>query len=82
MTSWHAQNHFLSGGFKFSLASVKNNHNYKDKYFECVFGCMVRNITGRATTPDTTVPFDQVVFAVCHLARFLGWVVLTHFILS
>ena len=24
-------------------------------YFEYVFGCMVRNITGRATTPDTTV---------------------------
>ena len=50
-----AQNHFFSGGFKFNLASVKNYHNYKNKYFECVFGCMVRNITGRATTPDTTV---------------------------
>ena len=55
MTSWHAQNQFLSGGFKFNLSSVKNNHNYKNKYFECVFWCMVRNITGRATTPDTTV---------------------------
>ena len=47
---------FFPGGLKFNLASVKYNHNYEKKYFECVFGCRVRNITGRATTPDTTVP--------------------------
>ena len=55
MTSWHAQNHFLPGGLKFNLTSVKNNYNYEKKYFECVLGCIVRNITGRATTPDRTV---------------------------
>ena len=39
---------------KFSVASVKNNHNNEKKpYFDCVLGCMVRNITGRTTTPDT-----------------------------
>ena len=46
---------FFPGGFKFNLAFVKNNHNYEKKYFECVLGCRVRNIAGRATTPDTTV---------------------------
>ena len=55
MTSWHAQNHFFPGGLKFNVASVRNNHKNEKKYFECVLGGMVRNITGRATTPDTTV---------------------------
>ena len=59
MTSWHAQNHFLPVGLKFNLASVKNNHNYEKEYFECVLKCMVRNIPGRATTPDTTVYRQQ-----------------------
>ena len=51
----HAKS-FFPGGLKFILASVKNNHNYEKKCFDCVFGCRVRNITGRTTTPDTTVP--------------------------
>ena len=58
MTPWHTQNHFFPGGLIFNLASVKNNHSYEKKYFECVFGCRVvrvRNITGRASTLDTTV---------------------------
>ena len=42
---------FFPGGLKFNLASVKNNHNYEEKYFECVLVCMVRS----ATTPITTV---------------------------
>ena len=46
---------FFPGGLKFNVASVKNNDNNENKYFGCVLGCMVRNITGRATTPDTTV---------------------------
>ena len=46
---------FFPGGLKFNLASVKNNHHYEKRYFECGFGCRVRNITGRATTSDTTV---------------------------
>ena len=50
---------FFPGGLKFILAFVKNNLNYEKKYFECVFGCRVRNITGRATTSDTTVLFSQ-----------------------
>ena len=50
---------FFSGGLKFNLASVKNNHHYEKKYFECGFGCRVRNITGRATTPDTTLIKDK-----------------------
>ena len=47
---------FFPGEVEFNIASVKNNHNNEKKYFECSLGCMVRNITGRATTPDTTVP--------------------------
>ena len=46
---------FFPGGLKCSFASVKNNYNYEKRYFECVFGCRVHNITGCATTPDTTV---------------------------
>ena len=36
---------FFPGGLKFNLASVKNKHNNEKKYFECVFGCIMRNIT-------------------------------------
>ena len=51
----HAQNHFFLVVLKFNLASVKNNKNYDKKYFECVFGCRVGNITSHATTLGTTV---------------------------
>ena len=55
---------FFPGGLKFSSASVKNNHDYEKKYFECVFGCKVCNITGRATTPDKTVHCNAVITRV------------------
>ena len=51
---------FFPGGLKFNVASVKTNHNNEKKYFECVLGCMVRNITGRGTTPDMTVVVHSV----------------------
>ena len=50
----HAKS-FLPGGLKFNFASVKNNHKYAKKCYECVFGCRVHNIISHATTPDMIV---------------------------